>query len=95
MIQDDYESTQGYARENSLKYQMMYQMTRITRDRGAITQDDRLDALAMAVGYWATQMAQDAEVKIGERQENLLQKELEDFTDAYYNRKKGKNTLRW
>ena len=95
VIQDDYESTQGYARENSLKYQMMYQMTRITRDRGAITQDDRLDALAMAVGYWAEQMAQDAEVKISERQEDLLQKELEDFADAYYNRKKGKNTLRW
>ena len=31
---------------------LFYQMTRLTRDRGALSHDDRLDALAMAVGYW-------------------------------------------
>lgn len=31
----------------------MYQMSRITRDRGSLAKDDRLDVLAMAMGYWA------------------------------------------
>ncbi len=95
VIQKDYESTQSYARENCLRYQLMYQMTRLTRDRGAITQDDRVDALAMAVGYWAEQMAQDVELKMGERKDELLNQELEEFKDAFYNRKKKGNTMMW
>lgn len=35
----------------------MYQMTHITAERGALTNDDRLDALAMAVQYWVDEMA--------------------------------------
>ena len=95
VIQKDYESTQSYSRESCLKYQMMYQMTRITRDRGAITQDDRVDALAMAVGYWAEQMAQDVELKMGERKDDLLNQELEKFKDSCYKRKNKGNTMRW
>jgi hypothetical protein len=34
-------------------------MTRLTRDRGALQHDDRLDALAIAVGYWVESMARD------------------------------------
>jgi len=41
----------------------------LKRDRGAITHDDRLDALAMAVSYWSEQMARDAEKKIKDRKE--------------------------
>ena len=39
----------------------MYQLTRITRDKGALAQDDRLDALAMAVTYFAASMATDVD----------------------------------
>jgi len=35
------------------RYQLFFQLTRITRDKGALAKDDRLDALAMAVAYWA------------------------------------------
>jgi hypothetical protein len=35
-----------------LRRQVFYQMTRLTRDKGALQHDDRLDALSMAVGYW-------------------------------------------
>lgn len=35
-----------------LALRMFYQMTRITKERGALKHDDRLDALAMAVAYW-------------------------------------------
>ena len=36
-------------------------MTRLTKDRGAIVHDDRLEALSMAVNYWTEQMDTDAE----------------------------------
>lgn len=41
-------------------YALFWQMTRLTRDRGSLPHDDRLDALSMAVAYWAEQMAQDS-----------------------------------
>jgi len=53
VIQNDYETSQVYPKDHALKYQLIYQLTRITRDRGAVTHDDRLDALSMAVGYWS------------------------------------------
>ena len=96
VIQNDYESAQGYPPESQLKYQMMYQMSRITKDRGAITHDDRLDALSIAVNYWVEQMAQDTDTRIRERKEDLLREELNKFSDAYYKRSKGdRRALQW
>ena len=40
---------------------LIVQMTRLTRDRGCLRHDDRLDALSMAVAYWSAAMAQNAE----------------------------------
>lgn len=58
----------------------MYQMSRITRDRGALSHDDRLDCLSMAVGYWIEQMGQDVDKRIEARQEGLLSAELKAWT---------------
>ena len=59
----------------------MYQMTRLSRDRGALVNDDRLDALAMAVQYWTDAMAQDAEERIGQRREERLMAEVDRIKD--------------
>ena len=83
VIQHDYESAQTYPLESQLKYQLIYQMSRLTNQRGAITQDDRLDALSMAVAYWTEQMAQDADKRITERKTDLLGAELRKFEDTY------------
>lgn len=79
VIQDDYESAQRYPNDSQLKYQLIYQLSRLTRHRGAITHDDRLDALSMAVAYWTEQMAQDVDKRIVDRKEDLLKEELERF----------------
>ena len=55
----------------------MYQLTRLTADRGALTNDDRLDALAMACQYWVDAMAQDVEQRMGVRKEELMAAEYE------------------
>ncbi len=83
VIQHDYESAQTYPLESQLKYQLIYQMSRLTNQRGAITQDDRLDALSMAVAYWAEQMAQDADKRMNERKVDLLDEELRRFEESY------------
>jgi hypothetical protein len=54
-------------------------MTRITKDRGALAHDDRLDALAMATAYWVEQMAGDADELMRERHSELLDLELDKF----------------
>lgn len=79
VIRKDAESTKHYPTEHALKRQLMYQMSRITKDRGALAFDDRLDALAMAVGYWVEQMGQDESKKMVERQEELLDASLKVF----------------
>lgn len=96
VIRKDFETAQGYPPELQLRYQLMYQMSRITKQRGAITHDDRLDALSIGVNYWVEQMAQDMDTKIKDRKTELINKELRDFTDAYYKRSKGsKSSLQW
>lgn len=79
-IQKDMESVKDYPPEQALKRQLFYQMSRITRDKGALAFDDRIDALAMAVGYWVEMMGQDEAKKMEQRQELLLDKELELWT---------------
>ena len=95
VIKDDFQTIQKYPHESQLKYSLFYQMSRLTRDRGAITHDDRLDALSIAVAYWTEQMAQDAELKMAERKVEMLDQELERFKDAYFKRSAGSSTYRW
>ena len=54
----------------------MYQMTRLTADRGALTNNDRLDGLAMACQYWVDAIAQDVEQRMGVGNEELMAAEL-------------------
>lgn len=85
VIQEDYESAQRYPNDSQLKYQLIYKLSRLTRQRGAITHDDRLDALSMAVAYWTEQMAQDVDKRIMDRKEDLLKEELDKFLGNFNN----------
>lgn len=84
VIEQDYKSCQHYPADKATRYMLFYQLTRITRDRGAISHDDRLDALAIAVGYWVEQMAADVDAQIKERKDQLLQDELDKFLNHAY-----------
>jgi len=79
VIQKDYDSVQSMPPDVGIKYMLTYQMTRITKVRGALAHDDRLDVLAMAVQYWVDQMAADADTEIRSRKEELLDLELDKF----------------
>lgn len=79
VVKKDQDSTKHYPPEQALKRQLMYQMSRITKDRGALAYDDRIDALAIAVAYWVEMMGQDEQAKMDQRQEQLLDAELKSW----------------
>ncbi|MCP3400397.1 phage terminase large subunit [Bradyrhizobium sp. CCGB20] len=79
VIEKDYRSTESYTAENQQGYRLFYQMTRITRDRGALKHDDRLDAVAGAVAHWAEYMNRDIEQAHLQHKEALIDAELEKF----------------
>jgi hypothetical protein len=60
-------------------YMLMHQFSRITRDRGALRHDDRLDALAMALGFHADAMARDRDREMAEIRAERHAKVLEEF----------------
>jgi hypothetical protein len=74
--------------------QLFYQLTRITRDRGALINDDRLDALAIAVTYWVEHMARDTEKAADDHKAAMLEAELRNFADNVFGRS-NEDTLRW
>jgi hypothetical protein len=80
VIRKDFESTQSYPSEHAHKYQLFWQMSHITRDRGSLIHDDRLDALSMAVADCVNQISQDAERNVQARQERELLEELETWS---------------
>lgn len=72
VIQDDYR-----VYEVNQLYSLFYQMTRLSREKGSLAHDDRLDAVTMAVAYWVEQLDRDAQVGI----EELLAEQLEKWMD--------------
>jgi hypothetical protein len=74
--------------------QLFYQLTRITRDRGALINDDRLDALAIAVTYWVEHMARDTDKAAEDHRAEMLKRELESFSETVFGRTNDDN-LRW
>lgn len=76
VVEDDLEVL-----DEDLSRSLFYQMTRLTREKGALKHDDRLDALAILVRYWLDALEQDSirSKKQWERRE--VDKELKVFMD--------------
>jgi hypothetical protein len=65
--------------EPELRRQVFYQMSRLTRDKGALQHDDRLDALSMAVGYWVGAMARDTDKAAKDSRDEATDRMLRAF----------------
>ena len=57
LIQWDYTSNPDMAPEERLPRMLMYQLTRMCREKGAVKHDDRVDALALGVKYFQDVLA--------------------------------------
>lgn len=93
VIQRDFDTTRSYPTDTRNQYMLFYQLSRITKERGALRHDDRLDALAIAVAYWTQQMSQDENTQADERQAELLRKELERFKDHALGQRNAQPTV--
>ena len=59
-----------------IDHQLFKQITRITRDRGAIRHDDALDALSIAANYWVERMDRDQTLAFEEHKETNFRSNL-------------------
>lgn len=62
--------------EQGQAYSLIYQMTRICRDKNAIAHDDRLDAVTMAAAYWLSHMDMD-----GDKKKEVSERSIEEMMD--------------
>ena len=94
VVLNDYQKTQElYSTDQALRYQLFYQMSRLSRTKGSLAFDDRLDVLAMACKYWVEQLARDQELAVKQRKDDLKREELDRFLDHQTFAKPVKN--RW
>ena len=64
------------------KYSLFYQLTHITKDRGSLAKDDRLDALALMAAHWTGAMARSAEEAAKAWKEHQQEESLREFLEG-------------
>jgi len=64
-----------------VKKTLSYQLTRLTKDRGSLAFDDRVDVLEMGVRYWLDQMSKDVSSIEDEHIERLREEALARFME--------------
>jgi len=65
---------------------LLYQLTHITKDRGALRHDDRVDCLAHGVRYFLRQLQQDAAAVEDQILEKARDEQIRDFVAKWYGR---------
>lgn len=61
LIASDWDACQKYAADVRSTYSWLWQMSRVTRDKGSLIHDDRLDAIAGSARHWVELVAMDEE----------------------------------
>jgi hypothetical protein len=71
IVEEDTICCQRYEQSKRMLYSVFHQMSKITRDRGSLVHDDRLDALEGAVRHWVSHLAIDQQkaVEAAQRRE--------------------------
>ena len=77
----DEDLARAEARAEDHRFSLLYQLTHITRDRGSLKHDDRLDALAGAVAHYQRSMEQDVNQAAQGVLQQRMDEEIEDFLE--------------
>lgn len=83
LIDKDYRTAFNNDGTLDTSYSLLYQLTRITRERGALGHDDRLDALAIGVQFFTDAMEKDSKVGESEMLQEFLESHLENSMTGY------------
>lgn len=84
IILQDWESTQGKPADKRQLFTLFHQLMKLTRDRGALVKDDRIDVLAIAVAHFIQALAQDSALVAQAAKDKELQEFFKD--PMHYNR---------
>ena len=77
-IQKDYSSARNQDGQHDVRYSLFYQLTRLTRERGALAHDDRLDALAIGVRFLVDYMEKDSKSGADDMTEEWLMEQMDE-----------------
>lgn len=77
LIMEDYKT-------EDINKRLLYQITRITKSKGALKHDDRLDVLAMGVAHFIENMDIDSAKAVKEYKQKQLEEDLEEFINEAY-----------
>lgn len=78
LIDKDYRTALNADGTTDVKYSLLYQLSRITRERGSLAHDDRLDALAIGVQFFTEAMEKDSKVGESEMMQEFLEAQMEN-----------------
>lgn len=79
--------------EDTPAYSLVWQLTRMEKVKGALPHDDRVDALAMAVGYWTERMARDGARAEQDEKRRLLKEELKSIQRHFFGAGRRKRSI--
>lgn len=82
-IQYDYQTALSPDGLHDPSVSLFHQMTRLTRERGALAHDDRLDALALACAFFQEQMTADDRKGIQAAHEEWLEAQMDNTITGY------------
>lgn len=72
---------QADARTEEPEYRLFYQMTRLSRERGSLGHDDRIEAVFGAIKYWVESMAVRQQSALDDYKERKLDEYLRKFKE--------------
>lgn len=85
VIQDDYDSAmKNFETDKALQYMLFYQMSRLSKERGSLKHDDRLDSLAIACKYFLDILDVDQSLRANQLKEEQLDSALDQFVAEWY-----------
>lgn len=84
----------GLSEPKNIYYSLIYQMTHITKDRGSIAHDDRLDALTLGVQFWNEYgiLKQNSDIAIGMYKKKQVTDELKRRANIFKNMQSKKSS---
>lgn len=81
VIEGDAESVESYPTEVRQTYRLLHQMAFITREKGALRHDDRLDALAGAIRFIVERLDFDTQVQIEAKRRSEELEKIKTWSD--------------
>ena len=79
-LRDDLRAVEDASMDEEISYHLQHQLTRITKERGSLRHDDRLDSLAIGVAFWVNFMRSTTEAA----RKKAIEREAEDEFLAWY-----------